>query len=389
MWQTYVIDDLQSALALDSLRSSHPIEVPVKRADEINQIFDAISYSKGSCVLRMISTYLGEDVFLEGVRAYLKKHAYGNTQTGDLWDALALASGKPVHDIMTCWTKNVGYPVISVTEKDEHGTIHVQQNRFLRTGDTKPEEDQTIYPVFLNIRTKSGVHKDFTLNERQKEVKLDDGDFFKLNANHTGIYRTSYTTERLKKLGQAAKSGLLTVEDRAGMIADAGALATSGYQKTSGVLNLLKGFDSESEFVVWNVIIGRVLALQNAWIFEDQATRDGLEAFLRDLTSPMAHKMGWQFSDADGHVEQQFKAMLFESAGDNGDETVIAAAKDIFAKFMAGDKAALHPNLRKSVFAMAVKYGGAQEVSRGSALGGMIPGVVRQKLILVSSTTKS
>lgn len=90
---------------MDSLRSSHPIEVPVKKADEINQIFDAISYSKGSCVLRMISTYLGEDTFLEGVRRYLKKHAYGNTQTGDLWASLAEASGKQVEEVMASWTK--------------------------------------------------------------------------------------------------------------------------------------------------------------------------------------------------------------------------------------------------------------------------------------------
>lgn len=99
VWEGYVTDNLQGALALDSLRSSHPIEVPVKRADEINQIFDAISYSKGSCVLRMISKYLGEETFMEGIRRYLKKHAFGNTQTGDLWAALADASGKDVEKV--------------------------------------------------------------------------------------------------------------------------------------------------------------------------------------------------------------------------------------------------------------------------------------------------
>ena len=80
VWEEYVAGDYADALGLDGLRSSHPIEVPVKKASEINQIFDSISYRKGSSVLRMISVYLGEDVFLEGVRRYLKKHAYGNTQ---------------------------------------------------------------------------------------------------------------------------------------------------------------------------------------------------------------------------------------------------------------------------------------------------------------------
>jgi aminopeptidase 2 len=333
----------------------------VKKADEINQIFDAISYSKGSCVLRMISTYLGEDTFLEGVRRYLKKHAYGNTETGDLWASLSDASGKNVDDVMSIWTKNIGYPVLTVTENG-NDSIHLKQNRFLRTGDTKPEEDEVIYPVFLGLRTKDGVDGDLTLNQREADFKVPSTDFFKINANHTGLYRTAYTPERLAKLGEAAKSGLLSIEDRAGMIADAGALAASGYQKTSGVLSLLKGFDSESEFVVWNEIIARVSSVQGAWIFEEKAVRDGLETFQRELVSPKAHAMGWEFSENDGHIEQQFKAMMFGNAGLCGDETIIKAAKEMFAKYMAGDKSAIHPNIRGSVFSMALKYGGMDEV---------------------------
>ncbi|RYP54332.1 hypothetical protein DL768_000906 [Monosporascus sp. mg162] len=364
VWENYVTDNLQSALGLDSLRSSHPIEVPVKRASEVDQIFDAISYSKGSCVLRMISTYLGEETFLDGVRRYIKKHAYGNTQTEDLWAALEDASGKPVKEIMSIWTKNVGYPVVQVTEDKNDSSIHVKQNRFLRTGDAKPEEDQVLYPVFLGLRTKDGVDESLTLSVREGNFKLKDLDFFKLNANHTSIYRTSYTAERLEKLGQAAKQGLLTVEDRAGMIADAGALATSGYQKTSGVLNLLKGFDTEDSFVVWSEIIARVATVQTAWVFEDKSVRDGLEAFVKDLLSERAHKLGWEFSDKDGHIEQQFKAMLFGAAGMAGDEKIVAAAMDMFNRYMGGDRSAVHPNIRGSVFGMALKYGGSEEYDK-------------------------
>ncbi|KAK7970779.1 hypothetical protein PG996_000791 [Apiospora saccharicola] len=361
VWESYVIDNLQSALGLDSLRSSHPIEVPVKRASEVDQIFDAISYAKGSSVLRMISTYLGEDVFLEGVRKYIKKHAYGNTQTDDLWAALEEASGKPVKEIMSIWTKNVGYPVVQVTENEKDKTIHVKQNRFLRTGDVKPEEDQVLYPVFLGLRSADGIDEDLTLSKREDTYKIKDLDFFKLNANHTSIYRTSYTPERLEKLGQAAKNGKLSVEDRAGMIADAGALATSGYQKTSGVLNLLKGFDTEESFVVWNEIISRASMVQTAWNFEDSATKDGLNDFIKDLVSEKAHKLGWTFSEDDGHIEQQFKAMLFGVAGLAGDKQIISAAQEMFGKYMGGDKSAVHPNIRGSVLSIALKYGGTEE----------------------------
>ncbi|CAK4016143.1 Aminopeptidase 2 [Lecanosticta acicola] len=361
VWEGYVTDNLQSALGLDSLRSSHPIEVPVKRADEINQIFDAISYSKGSCVLRMISKYLGEETFMEGIRRYLKKHAYGNTQTGDLWAALSDASGKDVERVADIWTKNVGFPVVTVTEDAAKSSIHVKQNRFLRTADVKPDEDHTLYPVFLGLRTKKGIDEELTLNQREADFKVPDLDFYKLNADHSGIYRTSYSPERLQKLGQNAKEGLLSVEDRAGMIADAGALSAAGYQKTSGLLSLLKSFDTESDFVVWDEITARVGAVRSAWIFEDQKTRDALKAFQRELTSKKSHELGWTFKDSDGHIEQQFKALLFGSAAASGDEKAKAAAFDMFDKFVAGDRAALHPNLRASVYAVVLTYGGEKE----------------------------
>ena len=361
IWQSFVIGDLQSALSLDSLRSSHPIEVPVKRADEVNQIFDAISYSKGSCVLRMISAYLGEQTFLEGIRRYIKKHAYGNTKTEDLWAALSDASGKPVEKIMDIWTKYVGYPVVTVTEKEGSNTIHVKQNRFLRTGDVKPEEDKTLYPVFLGLRTKDGFNEDLTLSDREQDFQIPSKDFFKLNADHSGTYRTSYTPDRLEKLGQAAKQGLLSVEDRAGMIADAGALASSGYQKTSGILSLLKSFNSESEFVVWDELLTRISSIRAAWIFEDEKTKAALKTFQRELVSPKTHEKGWSFSDNDGHIESQFKALLFGSAGLAGDEKVIKAAQEMFKKFAAGDRKAIHPNIRGSVYAISLQNGGDSE----------------------------
>lgn len=304
----------------------------MKKADEINQIFDAISYSKGSCVLRMISKYIGEDVFMEGIRRYLKKHAYGNTTTSDLWASLSDASGKDVGKIMDIWTKKVGFPVITVTEDGKN--IHLRQNRFLRTADVKPDEDQTLYPVFLGLRTKEGVQEDLVMNGRDKTLELKDLDFYKLNADHSGIYRTSYPPERLAKLGAAAKSGLLSVEDRAGMVADAGALAASGYQKTSGVLALLNEMSDEKEVVVWDEITARVSAIRGAWVFEDDAAKKALKAFQKVLVSPQAHEIGWEFKDSDSHLLQQKKALMFGVAGLAGDEKYAASSSLCSYKLM-------------------------------------------------------
>ena len=304
----------------------------------------------------MISKWLGEDVFMEGIRKYIMKHAYGNTRTEDLWSALAVASGKPVETVMNIWTKYIGYPVVTVIEDPERKSIHVKQNRFLRTGDVKPEEDETLYPVFLGLRTKEGVDEELTLSTREQDFPLTGGtDFFKLNANHTSTYRTSYTPAHLTRLGEAARAGLLSTQDRAGMVADAGALAASGYQKTSGLLNLLKSFSGETEYIVWQELLTRIFSIQAAWIFEPQATQDALDAFKLALVSAKAHEKGWSFSASDGQIETQFKALLFGSAGLAGDKPVIEAATDMFSQFAAGDRSAINPNIRASVYAIVLQ----------------------------------
>jgi aminopeptidase 2 len=204
----------------------------------------------------MISKYLGEDVFMAGIRAYLHKHKFGNTQTEDLWEALSHESGKDISSVASIWTKKVGYPVLTVTENGDH--IAIKQNRFLTTGDVKPSEDETLYWVLLGLKVldkngKGVIDESLTTSERLTEIKLpaETKGVFKLNANHNGIYRVAYTPERLEKLGSLPKKnpGFLTTEDRAGLVADTGALCASGYSKTTGLLNLISGWTDEEEFV--------------------------------------------------------------------------------------------------------------------------------------------
>lgn len=265
---------------------------------------------------------------------------------------------------MATWTKKIGYPVVTVTENGKN--IHLKQNRYLKTADVKPEEDETLWPIFVGLKTKEGIDEDISFNTREFEFQVADTDFFKLNADQSAVYRTNYSPERLKKLGEAAKEGLLSVEDRAGILGDAGALATSGYQKTSALLDLVSGFKNEESFVVWTELTGRIGALKSAWLFADQAEKDALKHLQRDLISPLAHKIGWEFTEGDDELTQQLKSLTFGAAGLNGDPKVVEAAMEMFAKFAAGDLDAIHPNLRGSVYGIALAQGannGEKEVS--------------------------
>jgi len=214
VWPQFVSDRMQTAFTLDSLRSSHPIEVPVKDALDVDQIFDHISYLKGSSVIRMLAAHLGQETFLKGVGSYLKAHAYGNAMTIDLWSALSEASGQDVPALMDPWIRKIGFPVVTVGE--EPGQIGVKQSRYLSTGDVKSDEDTTTWWVPLGFEGKVGTKEVTPIAFTKKEdiVRDVDDSFYKLNKDNAGFYRTNYPPQRLARLG--TQTDRLSISDKIG-----------------------------------------------------------------------------------------------------------------------------------------------------------------------------
>lgn len=354
VWEQYVTDNLQRALNLDSLRSSHPIEVPVNNADEINQIFDAISYSKGSSLLRMISKWLGEETFIKGVSQYLNKFKYGNAKTGDLWDALADASGKDVCSVMNIWTKRVGFPVLSV--KEHKNKITLTQHRYLSTGDVKEEEDTTIYPILLALKDSTGIDNTLVLNERSATFELKNEEFFKVNGDQSGIFITSYSDERWAKLSKQAN--LLSVEDRVGLVADAKALSASGYTSTTNFLNLISNWKNEDSFVVWEQIINSLSALKSTWVFEPEDILNALDKFTLDLVLNKLSELGWNIGEDDSFAIQRLKVTLFSAACTSGNEKMQSIAVEMFEEYANGNKQAIPALFKAVVFNTVARLGG-------------------------------
>lgn len=220
---------------------------------------------------------------------------------------------------MSPWTTKIGFPVLTVTETSEG--IHIKQNRYLQSTDIRDDEDSTIFPVMLGLRTQDGTQDNIVFNSRSIDVALDTTEFFKLNANHCGFYRTLYTPERLSKLGQTMKSELLSVEDRIGLLADCGALAMSGQQKTSALLDLLADMGEESNGVVWSQILARLDAVEDTWKFEEGKVKLALQAFTRKIVAPKALELGWDFKEGEDLTLAQQKAAMFAKAGLAGDPT--------------------------------------------------------------------
>ncbi|GIZ46634.1 hypothetical protein CKM354_000975300 [Cercospora kikuchii] len=353
----FVTEGMQMAFQLDSLRTSHPIEVPVRNALEVDQIFDHISYLKGSSVIRMLASHLGHKTFFKGVADYLKANEYSNATTNDLWSALSKASGQDVTGFMDPWVRKIGFPVVTVAEEPEQ--ISVQQSRFLSGGDVKPEEDTTTWWIPLGLKTgpQATDAKREALTVREDTYRDIDTSFYKVNGDQTGFYRTNLPPPRLVELSKHLEK--LSIQDRIGLVGDAGALAVSGHGTTSAVLSFVEGFHAETNYLVWSEVLTTLGKIRRIFASDEEVSH-GLRAYTLKLVSAATEKVGWTFAPNDDYLTGQLRALLISSAGLAGHESVVAEATKQFDAFVGGDPQAIHPSLRAAVFKIAIKNQGEQ-----------------------------
>ncbi|KAF8603360.1 hypothetical protein BDV93DRAFT_523426 [Ceratobasidium sp. AG-I] len=363
----FITGDLERALELDARRSSHPIEVDCPDANQVNQIFDALSYSKAASMLRMLARYVGEDVFLKGSSIYLKKRLYGNADPKDLWDGISEAAGVDVAQVMQNWAYEIGFPVLTVTETSNG--IHIRQDRFLSTGDATDEENKTIWTVPLSLLStgadgKTTIDHRIVLAEREADFKLDTSKSWKLNAGTVGVFRTAYTPERLKKLGEEAanKESVFGLEDRVGLVSDAMVLARAGYGKTSGGLSLIASLQGETEHLVWDSIATHVGRIEKVWWEQPEEVFEAIKTFRRHLFSPLVKKLGYEFSDDETPDVRQLRTLAITQSAIAGNEDVVKELRSRFAHFHeTGDDSKIPADLQRITFRIAVQYGGEKE----------------------------
>ena len=250
MWTQFVANDTIRAFSLDGLKNSHPIEATVHTPAEVEELFDAISYSKGASIIRMLEHYLTPETFRDGLRRYLDAHRYSNARTADLWEALEDASGKPVKSLMDTWTSQMGFPVLNVQSRHEADGVRldVSQSRFLFSNVIEDEgSDESSWKVPLNVATSwDDVGAATLLEAREDTITLPpapsgEASWFKVNASQTGFYRVNLSPRDWDALIPAVTSRTLSDTDRLGLQNDAYALSRAGYLPVSQFLALAGG----------------------------------------------------------------------------------------------------------------------------------------------------
>jgi len=236
-WQEFLISQASGAMARDSLKNTHPIEVEIKSADEIEQIFDEISYGKGACILRMIEAYLGTDDFKKGVENFLIQHKFSNATGKDLWSCLSEASGKQVERIMSEWIRKPGYPVVTATMTG--GKLVLRQERFLLSG----EHEKDIWPIPVTMKL-NGVFNKLLLDTEEIAIDIKDLNCLKLNLDHMGFYRVYY-----KGIYDLVWKSELSAFDRWALIFDAVAFLIAGKMPFNDYLSLVKKYYHEQDYL--------------------------------------------------------------------------------------------------------------------------------------------
>ena len=362
MWTQFVNMDTNRAFSLDSLKNSHPIEQEVANPAEVSQLFDAISYSKGGSVLRMLEHFLTPNVFRTGLNVYLNRHSYQNARTTDLWTALEEASGQPVNTIMSSWTGQTGYPVLDVAASSSGDglALEVRQERFVYDsilGEDAGDDEEQVWPVPLTVTADGGPVTARLVNAASDTVSVTappDPDWFKVNPDQTGFYRVNYTDTDRERLATVVADRILPATDRLGIQNDAYALSKAGLLPVTRFLELAESYQDETDASVWSDLATNLREIEG--LISEEPCLEAFHAFGRRLFGPAAQRSGWEPRAGEGHLDSLLRSTVLSQAGVYGDPEVIGQARALFESYQS-DPSNVRPDLRGVVFSLVAQEG--------------------------------
>jgi puromycin-sensitive aminopeptidase len=302
-----------NAFEVDALESTRTIEYPVHSPDDASGMFDVLTYTKGGACLRMLEQWLGPDVFRDGIRAYLAKHAHGNTETHDLWDALEEVSGEPVRRIMDAWIFQAGYP--SITASLDGDVVRLTQRRFIPS----QPGDATTWPIPLTVRqvVDGREHLDRVLVEADgAEVALIDPEAVVIpNHGAASFVRVGYDDALRARL--ADRLDVLTATERQCFVDDAWAMVLAGEATASSFVDLVLGFGHEDDIGVWQAILTGL-----GWCdrFLEGEPRERFRDAVRGLVGPALGRLGWERRADDSDLSAELRGELVRALGILGDD---------------------------------------------------------------------
>jgi puromycin-sensitive aminopeptidase len=341
------------AFDVDALESTRPIEYPVRSPDDAHGMFDTLTYTKGAAVLRMIEQYLGAERFRDSIRRYLRAHAYDNTETHDLWDAMEAETGEPAAKIMDGWIFQGGYPVIEIEPDD--GELRLSQERFRYEGG----DDGSRWDVPLLVRDAAEDDVERVLvPPRGAEVRMAPGSLAVANAGESSFVRVRYDDGLLDRVSSGLED--LHAVERYGIVDDTWAGVIAGSIPVGAYTEFLERFRDGQDLYVWQIILSSLGALER---FVEGAPRQGLHRWIRDLLQPIARSLGLEPALGDGDLRRSLRGAVLSSLALLGDDSdAIDRSKTLEERARSGE--GVDPSLAAAAIGIVAAIGDAADYER-------------------------
>ncbi|NP_001192196.1 glutamyl aminopeptidase [Acyrthosiphon pisum] len=363
---SFLIHCLQPVQYLDSKLSSHAIVQDVSDPKQISAMFDLISYSKGSSVIRMLEELLGEDIFRIGVSAYLKRFEFNNAETDDLWTQLQTTSQNTVNvkKVMDTWTRQAGFPVVSAIRNGTKLTL--KQQRFLSDSYTNSLHNSSPYdykweiPITYTTSNNNTIYK-FLLSKDEVSMTIDipDAEWIKLNHRQVGYYIINYTESEWGLFNNLLKQNVvaLSAADRSNLIHDAFILANANYLPYGIALNMTKYLSLDHHYVPWDVAATNFKRLSEH--LYQRPTHKHLEKYVQHLLGSLKEDF-WNDSSYRNLLQRKFRAVIIKLGCTYGLPSYKKKVYELFKRFV-NDKIKPHPDIRDTVYYYGMSQGNDSE----------------------------
>jgi aminopeptidase N len=378
--EQFIVNDLQDVLSLDALQSSHPISIPVKHPDEINEIFDRISYGKGASIIRMMDKFLTSGTFKQGLTNYLRAFQFDSAEQDDLWKYLTeqghrdgtLRSDLTVKQVMDTWTLQTGFPLLTVNRNYEAGTAKISQERFL-LNQTQSSESRWWVPVTY---TRPGgdfnnTYNNVWLSDKQWSRQLNDmpakdtASIF--NIQQTGFYRVNYDKKNWELIAETLKNDHKSIHviNRAQILDDALELAKVGKLDYQTALSLTGYLSKETEYIAWYSALSGLSHIQD--MLKRTSAYGEFKSYMLKLLAPIYQKLGFQGKSDDQHLDILLRKKIVSWACSMGHEDCVDKVTTTFKNWMfmtnpdAEEKNPIDVNLKGLTYCNAIAEGGEKE----------------------------
>ena len=347
----------ERAMRLDAGAATHPVVQPVDSIDAVSQAFDAISYSKGGAVIRMLEDALGETGFRDGIRRYMKRYAYGNAATDQLWAELAAATGRPVTDIAHDFTRQPGVPLVSVGTApcaEGRASVTLTQGRF-EAGKKSPQRITWRIPVRLRSLS-TGATQELLLGKDGAPVTtlIDGCGPVIVNAGQSGYFRVRYAPPDLAAL--ADEFSTVAEIDRLGVLSDTWALGEAGELPVTAYLELAEAVSSDSDPLILIQLSDTLTSIDR--LFDGSARQQEWRMFARRRLQPVFARVGWTPAANEAETTALLRETLIRSLGRFEDPAVLAEARARFGR-AATSPEALPAAIRKATIEVVARHADA------------------------------